>query len=97
MESYGIGNIPTEGPVYEWFKMNSEKKFEERAVIVNISQVHQSVILNLYATGDMANKLGLISGSDMTCEAAVAKLGYLASRNLPFDEIKRLMVNNLRG
>jgi L-asparaginase/Glu-tRNA(Gln) amidotransferase subunit D len=34
---------------------------------VNISQVYQSVILNLYATGDMAVKLGLIPGSDMTC------------------------------
>ena len=52
-------------------------------LIVNISQVYQSVILNIYATGDMAVKLGLISGSDMTCEAAVAKLSYLASQNLP--------------
>ena len=53
-------------------------------VIVNISQVHQSVILNIYATGEMANKLGLIPGSDMTCEAAVAKLGYLATKELSY-------------
>lgn len=53
-------------------------------MIVNISQVYQSVILNLYATGDMAHKLGLIPGSDMTCEAAVAKLCYLASLNLSY-------------
>ena len=53
--------------------------------------------MNLYATGDMAFKLGLISGSDMTCEAAVAKLSYLASQNLSESKIRELMVKNLRG
>ena len=66
-------------------------------MIVNISQVHQSVILNIYATGQMANKLGLIPGSDMTCEAAVAKLGYLATKKLSYSEIKKSMASNLRG
>ena len=67
IESYGVGNIPTEGPFYEWLKANSEKAEKDRKVIVNISQTYQSVILNIYATGDMAFKLGLIPGSDMTC------------------------------
>lgn len=75
--------MPTEGPFYEWLLQNSKKDAKDRVLIVNISQVYQSVILNIYATGDMAFKLGLISGSDMTCEAAVAKLSYLASQNLP--------------
>ena len=84
VESYGTGNIPIGGPFYEWFKANSEKSVEERKIIVNISQVYQSVILNLYATGDMAEKLGLISGSDLTCEAAVSKLCHLASQKLSY-------------
>ena len=45
----------------------------------------------------MAHKLGFISGGDMTCEAAVAKLTYLATLNLPYDEIKKKMVTNMRG
>jgi L-asparaginase/Glu-tRNA(Gln) amidotransferase subunit D len=36
----------------------------------------------LYATGNEAVKLGLIPGSDMTCEAAVAKLSFLATQKL---------------
>jgi L-asparaginase len=67
IESYGVGNVPTEGPFYEWLLENSRKHPSERITIVNISQVYQSVILNIYATGDMAVKLGLIPGSDMTC------------------------------
>lgn len=66
-------------------------------LIVNISQVYQSVILNIYATGNMAIKLGLISGSDMTCEAAVAKLSFLATQNHSEEKIRELMVKNLRG
>ena len=46
---------------------NSKKSEEEKTIIVNISQAYQSVILNIYATGDMAVKLGLLPGSDMTC------------------------------
>jgi hypothetical protein len=45
----------------------------------------------------MAHKLGLIPGSDMTCEAAVAKLCYLASLDLSYEEIKKEMASNLRG
>lgn len=84
IESYGVGNIPTDGPFYDYLKNNSLKDPEDRTVIVNISQAYQSVILNIYATGDMAFKLGLIPGSDMTCEAAVSKLSYLASLKLPY-------------
>ena len=52
IESFGVGNIPTEGDFYQWVKLNAAKPENERAVIVNISQVYQSVILNLYATGN---------------------------------------------
>lgn len=66
-------------------------------MIVNISQAYQSVILNIYATGHMAVKLGLIPGSDMTCEAAVAKLSYLASLDLSYSDIKKYLTQNMRG
>ena len=55
------------------------------------------MILNIYATGEVAHKLGLIPGGDMTCEAAVAKLSYLATKNMSYEEIKANISNNLRG
>ena len=67
VQSFGDGNIPTEGSIYDWALENSKLPPDERKVIINISQVYQSVIKNIYETGEMANKLGMISGSDMTC------------------------------
>jgi lysophospholipase len=80
IESFGIGNIPTEGPFFEWVSQNSKLPEEERKVLINISQVFQSVIKNIYETGQMAFDLGMIPGSDMTCEAAISKLSYLVSK-----------------
>ena len=45
----------------------------------------------------MAVRLGLLPGSDMTCEAAVSKLSYLATLNLSYEDIKKQLAKNLRG
>lgn len=82
IESYGAGNVPTGGPFHEWLTQNAQKKESERILIVNISQVYSSLVLSIYATGYEALQLGLVSGGDMTCEAAVAKLSFLASRGM---------------
>ena len=40
---------------------------------------------------------GVISGFDMTVEAALAKMAYLFSRNLPPEEVKERMQTDMRG
>lgn len=46
----------------------------------------------------MAFKLGMIPGSDMTCEAAISKLSYLATKGYKtFSELNEMMCRNLRG
>jgi lysophospholipase len=98
IESFGIGNIPTDGPFFEWASQNSKLPEEERKILINISQVFQSVIKNIYETGQMAFDLGMIPGSDMTCEAAVSKLSYLVAKGYrTFAELNKMMTLNLRG
>ncbi len=39
----------------------------------------------------------MVPGADMTTEAALTKLSYLLGQQLPRDEIKRALVQNLSG
>ena len=63
---------------------------------MSVRPTRASSSTSTYATGDMAFKLGLIPGSGMTCEAAVAKLSYLASLDLTYQDIKKHLLKNLR-
>jgi len=95
LRAYGVGNGPTNNADF----LNALKEATARGVvIVDCTQcLRGSVHLGDYATGSALAKAGVISGYDMTAEAALAKLSYLLSQDLPVDEIRRLMQTDLRG
>ena len=67
-------------------------------IIINCTQCQQGrVEMSQYATGHSLKQAGIISGKDMTPEAAHCKLLYLLSKNLDVGEVKRLMETDLCG
>ncbi len=95
LETYGAGNAQNNDPRFlSLLKAASDKG----VVIINCSQCQQGrVEMGQYATGNALQQAGLISGHDMTPEAAHCKLLYLLSKNLSIPEVKKLMETNLCG
>ncbi len=95
LETYGSGNAQNNDP---YFLKLLEEACQRGVIIVNCTQCQQGrVEMNQYATGYTLKLAGLISGHDMTPEAAHCKLLYLFSKNLDNQQIKALIETNLCG
>tara|TARA_R110002073_G_scaffold40547_6_gene115414 strand:- start:75741 stop:76775 length:1035 start_codon:yes stop_codon:yes gene_type:complete len=94
LESYGSGNAPTE----KWFIKLLKETLKRGVYIVDVTQcVGGSVILGQYETSVQLEKIGLISGKDITTESAIAKLMYLLGEKIPQQKFKNIYETSLRG
>jgi L-asparaginase len=94
LETYGAGNSSSE----KWFMGIIEEAINKGIVVVNVTQCASgSVDLYRYESGKLMKDLGVISGYDITTEAAVAKLMFLFGLDLDRKEVKRFMKVSLVG
>lgn len=94
LEAYGAGNAPR----HEWFYQELKNAVDRGIVIVNVSQCNAgSVQMGRYETSLNLLKAGVISGYDLTTEAAVTKLMFLLGQNMSHNDIKELMQTPLCG
>lgn len=94
LETYGTGNAPNE----EWFIQLLKSAISRGIIIINVTQcIRGSVLMGQYETSTQLRKIGVVSGKDITTEAAVAKLMYLLGQDLSPRVFKTIFETSLRG
>jgi L-asparaginase len=94
LETYGAGNAPTE----DWFIRLLTQAIQNGIQVVNVTQCSAgSVNMGQYETSSAMKKIGVISGKDITTEAAITKLMYLLGHTIVQNDFKTVFETPLRG
>lgn len=94
LETYGTGNASTEG----WFLDELRSFIEDGGLVLNVTQCKAgSVEMGLYETSAGLLSLGILSGKDITTEAAVTKMMILLGSGLPAAKVSTLLAKPLCG
>lgn len=94
LRTYGAGN----GPTWKWFVDAIRETIDRGVLILNVTQcVNGGVHANRYVSGDILSGAGVISGHDLTFEAAITKMMFLFGKGLSTEEVAKRIAEPLEG
>lgn len=94
LETYGSGNAPNDS----WFIAELQEAINDGLQIVNVTQCKGGAVdMGKYETSVQLDKIGIVSGKDITTEAAVSKMMFLLQNLNSKSEFKAFFETSLKG
>ena len=94
LETYGAGNAPTNS----WFIDLLKNAIASGLYIVNVTQCSGgSVSMGDYETSTTMKKIGVISGKNITTEAAITKLMFMLGQKISPEKFQEVFETSIRG
>lgn len=94
LETYGSGNSPSE----PWFIESMERAVKKGLIILNVSQCNGGrVIQGRYETSKDMKRIGVLSGGDITTEAAITKMMFLLANESSDADVRRKLITPIAG
>jgi L-asparaginase len=93
LRSFGAGNAPSDSKLLDILKLAKEKEI----VVLNITQCYEGTVSNgKYQAAKGLESCGVVSGADLTPEAAITKLMWCLA-NFDFDQCIQMIQTPLKG
>ncbi|MEO9476388.1 MAG: asparaginase [Cyclobacteriaceae bacterium] len=94
LESYGSGNTMNN----KWFLKIIEKAIKDGIIVFNVSQCSGGeVIQGRYETSKKLKEIGVVSGGDITTEAAITKLMFLLGNEQNIENVRKKLEIPMNG